>query len=86
MKKLLFIAVLLIGISPQSVRAETWWLLIGGRNGGRYESSATITQLPTNSLEECSRAGDKLINSKKEPSNIHGAIFSHMRYVCIQGK
>jgi len=83
MKKLLFIAVLLIGIAPQSVRAETWWLLIGGYD--RLAGGA-MSSIPTNSKDECNQAGDFIMNSKQEPNNIHGKIFSHMRYVCVQGK
>lgn len=86
MKTQLALCFFIAALAPQAAHAETWWLLIGGRNGGRYESSSSVTQIPTNSYEECKQGGDKIINSKEAPNDMHGKIYEHIRYVCIQGK
>lgn len=86
MKRKLFAAGLLWAAAlPQAASAETWWLLVGGR----YNTTGTTTstfQVPTNSLEQCNAAGQKLMNSKQEPNDIHGRVFDHVRFVCIEGK
>jgi hypothetical protein len=87
MNKQLVLCALLIGYSLQAAaHAQTWWLLIGGRNGSRPDGTSSITLIPTNSYEECNKGGDRILNSKDEPSDLHGKIFTHIRYVCVQGK
>ena len=67
---------------PLSVSAETWYLVIGARNG---YSSGSIASVPMTTEEECNEAGEKLYTSKTKPNDIHGT-FQHIRYVCLKGK
>ena len=70
--------------------AETWWLIIAGREGGKWDDvlSLVLEKVPMQTEEQCKTDGDAIFNSKdlEVPNNIHnGKAISHIRYMCILG-
>ena len=82
MRKLL-ITLLAALTLPTAVNAETWWLIVGARFA-RSKPATTSWQVPTNSLEECKNAGEKILANEK----LNGQIFwsGLVGYECIKGK
>ena len=72
----------LFPLSP--VRAETWWLNVVGRNGGKNNVGSTSAAwvIPTANEIECESGGLKITSDH----NIHGKVYEHIRYTCIKGK
>ena len=69
--------------APQAAMADTFWLLIAGRNDGlRNAGISHGWKIPMNSMEQCEAAGLKVMGD----NGIHGRIFSNLRYICITGK
>ena len=68
---------------PTAANAETWWLVVGARFA-RVKPATTSWQIPTNSLDECERAGEKLLAN----SQLNGKVFSKdlIAYECLKGK
>ena len=68
---------------PTAANAETWWLIVGGRDGGAgsYSMGTGLIKVPMSSEKECEISGSKLMDSE-----VHGKIYKHMRFSCIKGK
>jgi hypothetical protein len=86
-KTTVFAAGLLLAAAlPQAASAETRWLLVGGRYNYNANPAVSTFQVPTGSLEQCTAAGQKLMNYKQEPNDIHGLVVDHVRFVCVEEK
>ena len=68
----------------RALRPITYWLIVMGRHGGKYDYGTTSVafQVPMRSETECEAAGLKITTD----GNIHGKVFEHVRYSCIKGK
>ena len=89
------LAALLLILFPAALHAQekvgiekpegSWYLLVGAVSRLSGITSAATESIPMKTEEQCEMAGQKIINSKKEPNDLHG-MFWKVRYVCIEGK
>ena len=89
MKRFLLIALTAGLLSPIASKAETYWLLAGGRRGVPNTAALVGWTVPMSSLQECEAAGQKLIKDTgwrdKDVIGFSGKITS-LHYTCVKGK
>lgn len=83
MRRLLIASGLLV-FTAIPVKAETWWLVVGGTT--LYKDAAVSYQIPMETETQCEAAGLKLVANAKEGSLKKDGKFYALGYACIAGK
>ena len=89
MRPFLFVTLFASLLIPTVAKAETFWLLAGGRRGVPNTAALVGWTVPMSSLQECEAAGQKLIKDTgwrdKDVIGFSGKITS-LHYTCVKGK